>query len=501
MAGDSYLLALDQGTTSTRAILFDQDGRAVQEARRPLPQHFPQPGWVEHDAEDIWRDAVHCLREVLRLAGIRAGQVAGVGITNQRETTVLWDRASGAPLGRAIVWQDRRTAAHCADLIRAGHADRIAAITGLVVDPYFSGTKLAWLLDRHDPGRAMARSGRLGFGTIDCFLLWRLTGGVHRSDETNASRTLMWDLAAGRWSDEMLDLLDVPAALLPEVLPSVAPFGTLRADVLGAPVPVWAMAGDQQAAAFGQVCDRPGTVKATFGTGCFVVVNAGATPPRSRHRLLSTALCRTGGAPCFGLEGSIFMAGATVQWLRDGLGILRNAGESEAMAARARADARVHLVPAFAGIGAPHWDPDARGAILGLTRDSGPDEIVRAGLEAVGFQTDDLITAVGEDLADLGVPTPGVLRVDGGMTVNDWAMQFLADVTGLVVERPTNIETTALGAAFLAGVGAGVYADAGDVAALWRLDRRFEPVMSADERGARRAGWREAVSRVLTGRA
>ncbi len=498
-SGKDLVLALDQGTTSTRAILYRPDGSVVAEARRELPQIYPAEGWVEHDPEEIWSATLEVVRQTLATAQVPASAVAALGITNQRETTVVWERSTGRPLYNAIVWQDRRTAAACEALRARGLDAVVSARTGLVIDPYFSGTKIAWILDAVPGARARAEAGELAFGTIDTFLLWRLTGGrVHATDATNAARTLVFDIGAQAWDSDLLTELKVPRAVLPEVRDTAGFFGETEAALFGAPIPVTALVGDQQSAAIGQACLAPGSIKATYGTGCFVLVNTGEKPIGSAHRLLGTVASRLAGQTSYALEGSIFVAGAAVQWLRDGLKLIGNAAESESLAKAARPDARVHLVPAFTGLGAPHWDPHARGAILGLTRDTGIAEIVRAALEAVAFQTRDLIEAIGADLSAHGRPRPASLRVDGGMVVNDWAMQFLADVLGIPVERPEVTETTALGAAELARLGAGLIAGPSALGANWRAERIFMPRMGADERETRYAGWTAAVARVLT---
>ncbi len=489
------LLALDQGTTSTRAIAFrTPEMRPVAEARRPLPQHFPASGWVEHDAEDIWRDAAAVLREAARDAGADAADIAAIGITNQRETTLLWDRRTGAPIHRAIVWQDRRTSAHCEAL--APHAELIAARTGLLLDPYFCATKIAWLLENVPGARARAEAGELAFGTIDSFLLWRLTeGAVHATDATNASRTLLFDIHRGAWDAELLDLFRIPSNLLPEVRDCSTRFG--ETAVLGGRVPVCGIAGDQHAATIGQACFEPGMVKATYGTGCFALLNTGATAVASRNRLLTTIAYQLDGRRTYALEGAIFVAGAAVQWLRDGLGIIGDAAESGTLAAQADPEQNVTLVPAFTGLGAPHWDPGARGALFGLTRATGPAELARAALESVAFQTRDLLEAMA---ADLDAASRTVLRVDGGMVASDWAMRFLADILAAPVDRPEVAETTALGAAYLAGLAAGLCPPPADFAGQWRLDRRFQPTMPAAERDRRYAIWRDALARTLTAR-
>ena len=490
-AAGPLLLALDQGTTSTRAILFGPDlvPRAV--AQQELPQHFPAPGWVEHEPEEIWRDSVAVLREALARAGASAREVAGIGITNQRETVVLWDRATGRPVHRAIVWQDRRTAEHCARLRADGVEPLIAQRTGLLADPYFSATKLAWLLD-HVPGaRTQAERGALCFGTIDSFLLFRLTGGrAHATDATNAARTMLFDIRRGCWDEDLLRLFRIPAAMLPEVRDCAAEFGTT--EVLGAPVAVRGMAGDQQAASMGQACFAPGMLKSTYGTGCFALLNTGETPVESRNRLLTTIAWQLGGRRSYALEGAIFVAGAAVQWLRDGLGIVATAAETGLLAARADPAQAVYLVPAFVGLGAPWWDAEARGAIFGLTRATGRAELARAALESVAFQTRDLLDAMRSDWPGMG---DTVLRVDGGMAASDWTMQFLADLLGAPVDRPEVQETTALGAAWLAGLQAGLLPPPGAAATHWRLERRFLPRMPREEAARRHAGWLEAVRR------
>jgi glycerol kinase len=489
------ILAIDQGTTSTRAMLFDRRGGVVARAQAELRQHFPAEGWVEHDPEDIWRDTLQVCREALAKAHLEAKDLAAIGITNQRETTVVWERATGKPIHRAIVWQDRRTADTCRKL-EAVHSPMVAAKTGLVIDAYFSASKIAWILD-HVPGaRARAEAGDLAFGTIDCFLLWRLTSGKsHRTDATNAARTLLYDIRAQRWDDELLGLFEVPRAMLPEVLDNAADFGTADAALFGAAVPIAGMAGDQQAATVGQVCFEPGQIKSTYGTGCFALLNTGAEFIPSKNRLLTTIAYRLGGKPTYALEGSIFAAGSTIQWLRDGLKLIRSAGETEALARGGAVSGSVYLVPAFTGLGAPYWDPFARGAILGLTRDTGIADIVRAGLEAVCYQTGDLMGAMADDFGR----APTTLRVDGGMTVNDWVMQRLADLLGVPVERPVVTETTALGAAFLAGLQVGVFPSLDALAGIWARDRRFDPAMSGEERDRRRKGWTDAVRRVRSG--
>ncbi|TDB00917.1 glycerol kinase GlpK [Halomonas marinisediminis] len=491
----SYLLAIDQGTTSSRAILFDRHGVCVASAQREFPQHFPHDGWIEHDPEDIWESVLATCREVLAEAGVPPQAIAGVGITNQRETTLVWDRNTGQPLYNAIVWQDRRTDEACHALRRAGHLDDVQARTGLLIDPYFSATKLAWLLDEVPDARARAERGELAFGTVDTFLIWRLTGGrVHATDATNASRTALFNIHEQCWDEALLALFDIPASLLPEVKDSSDDFGVLERQWLGHELPIAGVAGDQQAALVGQACFSPGMGKSTYGTGCFMIVNTGESPEVSRNRLLTTVAYRLNGKPTYAMEGSIFVAGATVQWLRDGLRLFADAAETEALACQTRSGHSVYLVPAFTGLGAPHWDPRARGAILGLTRDTGIAEIVAAGLQAVCYQTRDLQACMDDDMA----ASPGILRVDGGMVANNWVMQFLADMLGVSVDRPTVLETTALGAAYLAGLRLGWYRDLEEIAGLWRCERRFSPQMDEGERERLYAGWKEAVERVRT---
>jgi glycerol kinase len=489
-----HVLAIDQGTTSSRAIVFDRDGHAVGTGQKELRQHFPKDGWVEHDPEDIWRDTLAVCRQALAAAGLAATDVAAIGITNQRETAVLWERATGTPVHHAIVWQDRRTAGMCRELVADGVEERVRERTGLVVDAYFSATKLAWMLDHVAGARQAAENGALAFGTVDSFLLWRLTGGrVHATDATNASRTMLFDITAQAWDPELLRALGIPPGVLPDVRDCSGEFGTTDPELFGAAIPILGIAGDQQAATVGQACFKPGMSKSTYGTGCFLLVNTGERFVASRNRLLTTVAYRLDGRTTYALEGSIFVAGAAVQWLRDGLGVIQGAEETEALARDLPSTDGVYLVPAFTGLGAPHWDPDARAAILGLTRDSGVAHLARAALEAVGYQTVDLVDAMA---ADMDGAKLGTLRVDGGMVVNGWLCQFLADALDRPVERPAVVETTALGAAYLAGLAAGVYASLDAVAAAWRLERRFEPRMQAAERQRLLDGWRRAVARV-----
>ncbi len=488
MAGGS-ILAIDQGTTSTRAMVFDQNATVLAVAQKELPQIFPADGWVEHDPEEIWKATLAVCREVLA----KVPDVVAIGITNQRETTVLWDRATGKPLHNAIVWQDRRGAALCRQLEQAGHGDLVQKTSGLLLDPYFSASKIAWLMTNVPGAADRAAAGQLAIGTIDTFLLWRLTGGkVHATDATNASRTLLFDIHRQDWSEELLALFGIPPRLLPEVRDSSADYGASESSLFGRAIPIAGVAGDQQAAAVGQACFSPGMIKSTYGTGCFVLSNTGDKAPLSHNRLVTTVALRLAGKATYAVEGSIFIAGAGVQWIRDGLGLVHSAGETEAMAAALPGNAGVYLVPAFTGLGAPYWDPNARGAIFGLTRDVGRSEIARAMLEAVCYQTRDLMEAMAAD----GTPKPTSLRVDGGMTANNWLMQFLADMLDIPVERPVVTETTALGAAYLAGLRAGLWSSTDDIARHWRRDRLFQPVMKAGERDKLYAGWMDAVERV-----
>ncbi len=490
-----YVLALDQGTTSSRAIVFDDSGSAVAMAQREIQQIFPRPGWVEHDPQEIWDSQLATAREALARAGIAAGDVAALGITNQRETTIVWDRRTGLPLANAIVWQDRRTAGACDRLKGAGLESLFRERTGLVLDPYFSGTKLAWLLEEIPGARDAAEAGRLAFGTVDSWLLWNLTGGAaggrHATDVTNASRTLLWNLHTGEWDEELLAALDIPRELLPEVLSSSEVYGETAAGLLGAPIPIAGIAGDQQAALFGQACLAPGMVKNTYGTGCFLLMNTGDRPISSRHELITTPAWKLAGSTAYALEGSVFMAGAVVQWLRDGLGLIRSAAEIEALAASVPDVGGVVLVPAFTGLGAPHWDAYARGALLGITRGTTAAHIARAALEGIAFQVADVLSAME---ADSGLPT-AELRVDGGATVNNLLMQIQADLTGVPVVRPRVQETTSLGAAYLAGLATGVWNGTDEISDRWQVERTFEPALDAGAAAERRARWSRAVER------
>lgn len=494
-----YVLTIDQGTTSSRAILFDRDFRAIATAQQEFPQHFPDSGWVEHDCGDIWNTVLESCRKAMKQAGAVAGDIAAIGITNQRETTVVWDRRTGEPIHRAIVWQDRRTASICERLRNGGHEVKVAARTGLLLDPYFSGTKIAWILDHVEGARDLAEAGHLAFGTIDCFLIWKLTGGrVHRTDATNASRTLLYNIHDNDWDPELLSLFNIPAGILPEVMDCAADFGETDPDLLGGAIRITGVAGDQQAATVGQACFRPGMLKSTYGTGCFALLNTGQEAVSSHNRLLTTIAYRLDGRTTYALEGSIFVAGAAVQWLRDGLGVIEQAGDSDGLAAGADDHQQVYLVPAFTGLGAPHWDAGARGALYGLTRGTGPKELARAALEAVCYQTRDLLEAMYRDWSpDRDSRT--VLRVDGGMSASNWTMQFLADILNARVDRPVVMETTALGAAWLAGSHVGFYGDVTSFAEKWQLDQHFDPAMDEAVRSKKFAGWQDALRRTLTG--
>jgi glycerol kinase len=484
-----HILAIDQGTTSSRALLFEDSGRVVATAQKELPQYFPQEGWVEHDPEEIWRDTVAVAREAIAKAKVAPQNVTAIGIANQRETTLLWERATGKPLHRAIVWQDRRTADLCRDLQHRGAEATIRAKTGLLIDPYFAATKLGWLLDHVANARAQAERGELCFGTVDSYLLFRLSGGkVHVTDATNAARTLLFDIRRQEWDDELLELFRVPRAVLPEVRDNAGEFGSASGQVFGAGIPITGMAGDQQAATVGQSCFSPGMIKSTYGTGCFALMNIGAEARLSEHRLLTTIAYRLGGETTYALEGSIFVAGAAIQWLRNGLGIIDEASLTPSLAPEADAT-RLYLVPAFTGLGAPHWIPEARGAIFGLMRDTDASAFLRAALEAVCYQTRDLLEAFTDD----SEMKPSAIRVDGGMARNDWMLQFLADIIGLAVERPVLNEATAFGAACLAAAGAGLCKTPGDFGTGWKLERRFAPAMGRERRDELYAGWRRAV--------
>jgi len=491
----THIMAIDQGTTSSRAILFDQNMKITAIAQEEFPQHYPANGWVEHDPSDIWSTVVATGRAVIDKAGISAEGIAAIGITNQRETTLVWEKSTGRPLQNAIVWQDRRTADYCAEMVAAGHEELITSKTGLLFDPYFSSTKLKWILD-HNPGsRQRAANGELLFGTVDTYIIWHMTGGaVHATDATNACRTMLYDISKGEWSETICELLDIPIQMLPEVKDSAADFGTTTSDLFGRAIPILGVAGDQQAATVGQACFKSGMMKSTYGTGCFALLNTGDQPIRSQNRLLTTVAYQLDGKPTYALEGSIFIAGAVVQWLRDGLKIIGEASETHALAESADPAQSVVLVPAFTGLGAPYWKPDSRGAIFGLTRNSGPAEFARAALESVGYQTRDLLEAM---RADAPEPLEGVLRVDGGMSSSNWTMQFLSDIIAAPVDRPQIQETTALGAAWLAGMKAGIYPDQQGFAESWALETRFEPKMDEADRSAKYALWKKAVQATM----
>lgn len=493
----THILAIDQGTTSSRAIIFDGDMNVKASAQEEFKQHFPNSGWVEHDPGDLWATTAGTCRAAIEKAGLGPDEIAAIGITNQRETTLVWDARTGQPIHNAIVWQDRRTADYCRSLREAGHDKMITARTGLLADPYFSGTKLKWILDHVEGARARAAEGELLFGTVDSYLIWKLTGGAaHVTDATNAARTMLYDIHKGRWSTTICDLFGVPLEMLPEVKDCAADFGTTRPDLFGRPLPILGVAGDQQAATIGQACFEPGMLKSTYGTGCFALLNTGDAPVASQNRLLTTIAYQFDGKPTYALEGSIFVAGAVVQWLRDGLQIIRHAAETQTLADQADDQQEVIIVPAFTGLGAPYWNAECRGAVYGLTRGSGPAEFARAALESVGFQTRDLMEAMRADWQDEGAkPT---LRVDGGMSANDRAMQFLSDILDAPVDRPKVLETTALGAAWLAGQRAGIYPDMAGFAKGWAVDRTFQPNMDSAVRDRKYAAWRRAVDATIS---
>ncbi|MDB9838529.1 glycerol kinase GlpK [bacterium] len=493
----TYILAIDQGTTSSRAIIFDGAMQVKATAQEEFKQHFPQSGWVEHEVSDIWASTASTCRGAIEKAGVSVSEIAAIGITNQRETTLVWGRDTGEPINNAIVWQDRRTSEMCQALKADGLEAEVTEKTGLLLDPYFSGTKLKWLLDNVEGARAKAKAGKLMFGTVDSFLIWKLTGGAsHVTDATNAARTMLYNIRKGEWDAEICARFDIPMSMLPEVRDCASDFGTTRADLFGREIPILGVAGDQQAATIGQACFEPGMLKSTYGTGCFALLNTGETLVRSQSRLLGTIAYQFDGKPTFALEGSIFIAGAVVQWLRDGLKMIREASETQPLAEKADVGHELYMVPAFTGLGAPYWDAEARGAIYGLTRNSGPAEFAKAALESVGFQTRDLLEAMKSDWQDAS--DKGVLRVDGGMSASDWSMQFLSDIIGAPVDRPKVLETTALGAAWLAGMRAGIYPDQAGFASEWALDRRFEPQMDEATRARRYAGWKDAVKRTLS---
>lgn len=490
MAQNPLLLSIDQGTTSSRAIVFETNGHPIFTAQQEFSQIYPRSGWVEHDPEEIWSTTLSVCRKAIAWSQQESRAIAAIGITNQRETTVIWDRQTGKPVYNAIVWQDRRTADFCDELKQAGKEPLVQSSTGLLLDPYFSGTKIRWILDHVDGVRELADQGRLAFGTTDSFLIWRLTGGkTHATDATNASRTMLFDIHRQCWAPELLSLLQIPDSLLPEVKDSAADYGMTSTEVTGISIPIAGVAGDQQAATIGQACFKPGMIKSTYGTGCFAVLNTGDTAVTSHHKLLTTIAYRVGGNTCYALEGSIFVAGAAVQWLRDGIGVIESAKETEALAAGLEDNGGVYLVPAFTGLGAPYWDPHARGAVFGLTRDSGAAELARATLESVAYQTWDLMQAMAAD--GIGIES---LRVDGGMVTNNWLLQFLSDVIAVPVERPMVIETTALGVAYLAGLQQGLFKSLDDIAGHWQREKLFEPAMNAERRQGLLADWNRSVA-------
>ena len=491
-----YILAIDQGTTSSRAIIFDRDLKPLNTAQAEFTQHFPQSGWVEHDPEDLWSTTIDMCQQAITAQKISAGDIAAIGITNQRETTLVWDKHTGEAIYPAIVWQDRRTADYCRDLKAAGHEEMVSGKTGLLLDPYFSATKLNWILTNVDGAMARAKAGDLLFGTVDSYIIWRLTGrAAHVTDATNAARTMLYNIADGCWDQDLLDLFEIPAHMLPEVKDSSGHFGTTHDDLFdGAAIPILGVAGDQQAATVGQACFQPGMIKSTYGTGCFALMNTGDNIVYSSNRLLTTIAYQLDGKPTYALEGSIFIAGAVVQWLRDGLKIISSAPETQALAESASDTEQVYLVPAFTGLGAPYWNADCRGAMFGLTRNTGPAEIAKAALESVAYQTRDLTEAMSADWDNAG---DTVLRIDGGMVANNWAMQMLSNQLGAPVDRPVVTETTALGAAYLAGLAAGICAPPETFADSWQLEKRFEPTVERDQSDKLYAGWKQAVARLL----
>jgi len=490
-----FILAIDQGTTSSRAIVFDRKLKPLGVGQKEFRQYYPKSGWVEHDPEEIWTSVIAVCKAALKKAGTTAKTIRAIGITNQRETVVIWDRKTGKPIHKAIVWQDRRTAPLCAELKQEGYERQFTEKTGLLLDPYFSGTKIRWLLDHVKGARARAEKGELAFGTIDSFLIWRLTGGrVHATDATNASRTLLYNIHTGEWDDALLRILNIPRSLLPEVKDCAADFGTSEAKLLGAAIPICGVAGDQQAATVGQACFEPGMMKSTYGTGCFALLNTGEKAVASQNRLLTTVAYQLDGKRTYALEGAIFIAGAAVQWLRDGLRLVKTAGETGALAKAADPNQQVYLVPAFVGLGAPYWNAEVRGAIFGLTRGTTNRELAQAALEAVCYQTRDLLEAMRKDM---GENARTILRVDGGMTASDWTMQRLADILDAPVDRPPVLETTAVGAAYLAGLHAGLMPKPAQFAKGWKRAARFAPKMKAAERERKYAGWQEAVRKLL----
>ncbi len=490
----SYILSIDQGTTSSRAIIFNEKAQLITQAQQEFEQIFPNDGWVEHRANDILESVLSTCKQALKLAGLGADQISTIGITNQRETTLVWDKNSGEAIYNAIVWQDRRTHAYCKELVEQGYGDKVTEKTGLLIDAYFSATKVTWILDNVSGAREKAQAGDLLFGTVDSFLLWHLTGGKsHKTDATNASRTMLFNIHQQQWDQELLDLFNIPSSMLPEVLDCAADFGESNAEVFGAPIPISGIAGDQQAALFGQACFKQGMAKSTYGTGCFLIINTGDQAVKSQHKLLTTVGYRLNGKVSYALEGSIFIAGAAVQWLRDGIKIIDNANQVEALARSVSDNSQLVMVPAFTGLGAPHWDPNARGAIFGITRDTGIADFVAAALKAVCYQTKDLIKAIEDENIALGK-----LRVDGGMANNDWMLQFLSDLVDVEVQRPALVETTALGAAYLAGLQSGIFTSLDDIAQQWQCQAEFPPKWDDEQRQKHQNLWHESVEKVLT---
>lgn len=492
----AHILAIDQGTTSSRAIIFNDQFEIIASAQQEFEQFFPQSGWVEHNPEEIWSSTLATCQKALKKSTLSATDIAAIGITNQRETTIVWDRGTGKAIHKAIVWQDRRTAGFCRKLKAAGHEQMITSKTGLLFDPYFSGTKIHWILNNVEGAREKAEAGKLAFGTIDTFILWRLTGGKeHATDATNASRTMLYNIHENRWDEELLNLLDIPPSLLPEVEDSSTNFGVTDKSLFGAQIPIRGIAGDQQAALVGQACFKPGMIKSTYGTGCFIVLNTGKQAVTSTNKLLTTIGYQLNGVTTYALEGSIFVAGAAVQWMRDAMGLIETASDTGTLARQADVNQDVYLVPAFTGLGAPHWDPDARGAIFGITRATGPAELARAALESVCYQTRDLLEAMRGDWKEMGET---VLRVDGGMVASNYTMQFLADILSAPVDRPVVLETTAVGAAYLAGLYEGIFPPPEELDSNWKRDRRFEPSLNEEVRMRKYNGWKDAVIRTLT---
>ncbi len=492
----THILAIDQGTTSSRAIIFNDQFEIIAQAQQEFEQFFPQSGWVEHDPEEIWSSTLATCRQALKQSTLSPSNISAIGITNQRETTIVWDRDTGKPVYKAIVWQDRRTSDYCREISNQSNDQMITSKTGLLLDSYFSGTKIKWILDNVEGAKEKAEDGKLAFGTIDTYLLWRLTGGKqHATDATNASRTMLYNIHENRWDEELLQLLDIPSTLLPEVKDSSADFGLTEQSLLGGAIPVRGIAGDQQAALVGQACFQPGMIKSTYGTGCFIVLNTGSQAVTSDNKLLTTIGYRLNGVTTYALEGSIFVAGAAVQWMRDAMGLIKTASDTGTLARQADENQDVYLVPAFTGLGAPHWDPDARGAIFGITRATGPAELSRAALESVCYQTRDLLEAMRGDWAEMGKT---VLRVDGGMVASNYTMQFLADILNAPVDRPSILETTAVGAAYLAGLHKGIFPPPGELGDTWKRDKRFEPSLAEEQRIKKYDGWKDAIARTLS---